>query len=75
MTVVLIDSTNRTWATVQEDDGYLHTGFTAQAGPRVEDLLEFAATRSKQFEKFIAKKREEEESARQKENLKRRVSI
>jgi len=56
MGVVLVDQTNKIWCMEQPDDGLLHVGYVGKAGPRVEDLLEFAASREKQFRTFIEKK-------------------
>jgi hypothetical protein len=59
MPVVLTDYTNSTWCTEQLTDGYLHVGYTGHAGPRLVDLLDFARTRQKQFEKFVEKREAE----------------
>lgn len=58
MPVVLTDITNSVWCVEQPDDGLLHVGLTGQAGPLLLDTLEFIATRQKQFDKFVEKKRE-----------------
>ena len=60
MPVVLTDHTNKVWAIEQPDDGLLHAGYAGQAGPRVLDLLDFATSKSEQFDKFVEKKRQEE---------------
>ena len=56
MPVVLTDHTNKVWCMEQPDDNYLHAGYVGKGGPRVEDLLEFAESRDKQFRAFLAKK-------------------
>ncbi|MBD3260978.1 MAG: hypothetical protein GF334_04750 [Candidatus Altiarchaeales archaeon] len=60
MPVVLTDSTNKVWCVEQPDDGFLHVGWTGRPGPRLLDVLEFIAKRQKQFDKFVEKKREQE---------------
>lgn len=60
MPVVITDYTNRVWAVEQPNDGYLHVGLTGRPGPRLVDVLDFIATRSKQFDKFVQKRQEEE---------------
>lgn len=60
MPVVITDYTNRVWAVEQPNDGYLHVGFTGKPGPRLTDVLDFIETRSKQFEQFVQKRKEEE---------------
>jgi hypothetical protein len=60
MPVVITDYTNRVWAVEQPNDGYLHVGFTGKPGPRLTDVLDFIETRSKQFEKFVQKRKAEE---------------
>jgi hypothetical protein len=60
MPVVLIDFTNRVWATEQPDDGYTHVGWAGKGGPRLLDVLEFVSARQKQFDGFVARKREKE---------------
>ena len=67
MPIVLTDFRNITWCTEQMTDGFLHAGYTGQAGPRLQDLLDFASTRQNQFDRFMAKRRIEEiESASKK---------
>lgn len=61
MPVVVIDYTNKVWAMEQPDDGLLHVGWAGQPGPRLTEVLEFINTRQKQFDAFVAKKREDEE--------------
>ncbi len=68
MPVVIIDHTNRVWAVEQPDDGYVHVGYTGKTGPRLTDALDFISTRQKQFDKFVDKRREQEE----KEDAKKR---
>jgi hypothetical protein len=60
MPVVITDFTNRVWAVEQPNDGSLHVGFTGKPGPRLTDVLDFIETRSKQFEKFVQKRKIEE---------------
>jgi len=60
MPVVITDFTNKTWAVEDPRDGRLHVGWTGQAGPRVDDVLDFLNSREKQFKDFIAKKRMKE---------------
>ena len=71
MPVVLTDSTNRVWAVEQPDDGLLHVGLTGQAGPRLVDALDFLATRQKQFDKFVEKRREAENADKRRIRRKR----
>jgi hypothetical protein len=68
MPVVITDFTNRVWAVEQPNDGFIHVGFTGSPGPRLVDALDFITTRQKQFEQFVAKRRELEE----KESAKKR---
>ncbi len=63
MPVVLTDKTNKVWAVEDPISGFLLTGYTAQPGPRLLDLLDFVAIRGKQFAKFVEKRREEEEKS------------
>ncbi len=56
MPIVLTDFKNNTWCTEQMTDGFLHCGYTGQAGPRIQDLLDFSQSRAKQFENFVAKR-------------------
>lgn len=60
MPVVLTDTTNKTWAVEQPNDGLLHVGYTGKPGPRVLDLLDFVSSRPEQFKKFVEKRRQEE---------------
>lgn len=71
MPVVITDHTNKVWAVEQPNDGLIHVGYTGKPGPRLLDVLDFVATREKQFNKFVQKRREEEE----KENAKKRRAI
>lgn len=71
MPVVITDFTNKTWAVEQPNDGYIHVGYTGKPGPRLLDILDFVTTREKQFNKFLQKRREQEE----KENAKKRRGI
>jgi hypothetical protein len=71
MPVVLTDSTNKVWAVEQPDDELLHVGLTGQAGPRLVDALEFLATRQKQFDKFVEKRREAENANKRRVRSKR----
>lgn len=71
MPVVLTDSTNRVWAVEQPDDGLLHVGLTGKAGPSLLDALEFLATRQKQFDKFVEKKKEKENANKRRVRSKR----
>lgn len=71
MPVVLTDSTNRVWAVEQPDDGRLHVGITGKAGPRLVDALDFLATREKQFDKFVEKRREAENADKRRLRQKR----
>jgi hypothetical protein len=71
MPVVLTDSTNRVWAVEQPDDGLLHVGITGKAGPRLVDALDFLATREKQFDKFVEKRREAENADKRRVRQKR----
>ena len=71
MPVVLTDSTNRVWAVEQPDDGLLHVGITGKAGPRLVDALDFLATREKQFDKFVEKRREAENADKRRIRQKR----
>ena len=58
MPVVLTDKTNSTWAVENPEDGYLHVGWAGTKGTRLAWTLEFIKIREKQFENFIAKKKE-----------------
>jgi hypothetical protein len=58
MPVVLTDHTNGVWCVEQPDDGLLHVGLTGYSGPTLLDTLEFIATRQKQFDKFVEKRKE-----------------
>jgi len=60
MPVVITDYTNRVWAVEQPTDGYIHVGVTGKPGPRLVDVLDFIATRQKQFDQFVAKRKERE---------------
>ena len=60
MPVVLTDFTNKTWCVEQPNDGYIHVGWVGKPGPKLVDVLEFIQTKQEQFDKFLAKKREEE---------------
>lgn len=71
MPVVLTDSTNRVWAVEQPDDGLLHVGITGKAGPRLVDALDFLATRERQFDKFVEKRREAENADKRRLRQKR----
>ena len=71
MPVVLTDVTNKVWAVEQPDDGLLHVGLTGQAGPRLLDALDFLATRQKQFDKFVEKRREAENANKRRIRQKR----
>lgn len=71
MPVVLTDSTNRVWAVEQPDDGLLHVGITGKPGPRLLDALDFIATREKQFDKFVEKRREAENANKRRIRQKR----
>jgi hypothetical protein len=64
MPVVLTDFTNRVWCVEQPDDDRLHVGFSGSAGPALLDVLEFIATREKQFDKFVQKKRDAENATK-----------
>jgi len=66
MPVVITDFTNRVWAVEQPNDGFIHVGFTGSPGPRLIDALDFITTRQKQFDSFVAKRRELEEKERAK---------
>lgn len=61
MPVVITDFTNKVWAVEQPNDGYIHVGVTGKPGPRLVDVLDFVATREKQFQKFVQKRRAKEE--------------
>ena len=71
MPVVLTDVTNKVWAVEQPDDGLLHVGLTGKAGPRLLDALDFLATRQKQFDKFVEKRREAENANKRRIRQKR----
>lgn len=71
MPVVLTDNTNRVWAVEQPDDGLLHVGITGKAGPRLVDALDFLATRERQFDKFVEKRREAENADKRRFRQKR----
>ena len=73
MPVVITDHTNKTWAVEQPNDGYIHVGYTGKPGPRLLDILDFVEIRSKQFDKFVQKRREkeEEEDAKERRALRR----
>ncbi len=75
MPIVLTDFKNNTWCTEQMTDGFLHCGYTGQAGPRIQDLLDFAGTRQKQFENFVGKRqlREVKDAAKTSTPPRRRV--
>lgn len=74
MPIVFTDFKNETWCTEQMTDGYLHCGYTGQAGPRLQDLLDFASARQKQFENFVEKRQEAEvKSARTNQTKRRNV--
>ncbi len=75
MPVVFIDHTNKTWCTEQMTDGYLHVGYAGFAGPRLIDLLDFARTRQKQFEKFVEKQEAEEHKKANASSDKRRPAV
>lgn len=60
MPIVLTDHTNSVWAVEQPDDGYIHVGKAGSAGPRLVDVLDFIGKKQAQFDKFVAKKRKEE---------------
>lgn len=64
MPVVLTDFTNSVWCVEQPDDDRLHVGFSGHAGPVLQDALEFIATRQKQFDKFVEKKRDAENATK-----------
>ncbi len=66
MPVVITDYTNTAWAVEQPNDGYLHVGYTGKPGPRLLDVLDFIGTREKQFNKFIQKRRAQEEKSAKK---------
>lgn len=68
MPVVLTDKTNKVWAVEDPISGFVLTGYTGQAGPRLLDLLDFVSIRGKQFKKFVEKRREQE----QKEHARRK---
>jgi len=72
MPLVLTDYKNETWCTEQMTDGYLHAGYTGQAGPRLQDLLDFAGTRQTQFESFVEKRQAEEVKSARTNQTKRR---
>jgi len=61
MPIVITDFTNKTWAVEQPNDGYIHVGYSGEPGPRLLDILDFVNVRQKQFEKFVEKRREQEE--------------
>lgn len=61
MPVVLTDKTNKVWAVEDPMSGFILSGYTGQTGPRLLDLLDFVSIRGKQFTKFVARRREEEE--------------
>ena len=67
MPVVITDCTNKVWAVEQPTDEFIHVGYTGQSGPRLLDVLDFVATRQKQFDKFVqARLQKEEENAKKK---------
>ncbi len=61
MPVVITDFSNKVWAVEQPNEGYIHVGYTGQPGPRLLDILDFVEIRSKQFDRFVQKRREAEE--------------
>lgn len=61
MPIVITDFTNKTWAVEQPNDGYIHVGYSGEPGPRLLDILDFVNVRQKQFEKFVERRREQEE--------------
>lgn len=61
MPVVITDFSNKVWAVEQPNDGYIHVGYTGNSGPRLLDILDFVEIRSKQFDRFVQKRREKEE--------------
>ncbi len=71
MPVVITDYTNKTWAVEQPNDGYIHVGYTGSPGPRLLDVLDFMSTREKQFNRFVQKRRAEQE----KKSAKKRRTI
>ena len=60
MPIVLVDRKNNIWVTEDRTSGDLIAGYKARGGQSVEDLLDFATSRDKQFEKFIQRKKQEE---------------
>jgi hypothetical protein len=75
MPVVITDFTNKTWAVEQPDDGYIHVGYSGAKGPRLLDILDFVSVRQKQFDKFVEKRREQEEKERAKRRRVPRVIV
>jgi hypothetical protein len=75
MPVVITDFTNRVWSVEQPNDGFIHVGFTGSPGPRLVDALDFITTRQKQFDQFVAKRRELEEKESAKNRRTKRTTL
>lgn len=75
MPVVITDFTNRVWSVEQPNDGFTHVGFTGSPGPRLVDVLDFITTRQKQFDRFVAKRRELEEKESAKNRRTKRTTL